>query len=167
MSLWFPAAFSCSIIRIRPSCALSMPRGPSCGTSAENRAPIVCCCNPTQWHRAQIKGCGAAPSLCRHKYKQWATTKARGQLGLQFNVVYATVARATQGNLQNWPQCTSERALTPGTATSGTENFLHHKNRVETSNKKLLEFILFINIFIYSNMLILFYWLINWLISFS
>lgn len=37
-----------------------MPRGPSCGTSAENRALIVCRCNPTQWHRAQIKGCRAA-----------------------------------------------------------------------------------------------------------
>lgn len=68
------------MITKRLSCALSMPRGPSCGTSAENRALIVCRCNPTQWQGAQIKGCGAAQS-------QWATTKTlQGQLGLQFTV---------------------------------------------------------------------------------
>lgn len=52
----------------------------------ENRARIVWCYNPTLWHRAQIKSCGAALSLCRHKYKQ-------GQLGLQVNIDYTTVAR--------------------------------------------------------------------------
>lgn len=54
---------------------VSMPRSPSCGTSAENRALVVCCCNPTQWQGAQIKGCGAARPLCGHKHKQCATTK--------------------------------------------------------------------------------------------
>lgn len=79
------------IIGIRLRCGLSMPRGPSCGTSAENRAPIVCGCNPTQWLRLKA----AVPrGLCGQKYKQWATTKAKGKLGPWFNEVYTAVARS-------------------------------------------------------------------------
>jgi len=77
------------IIGIRLGSALSMPIGPSCGTSAENRGPIVCCWNPTQWLRLKAV---VLRGLCGPKYKQWATTKARGQLGPQFNVVYTKVA---------------------------------------------------------------------------
>lgn len=57
-------------------CGLRIPRGPSCGTSAENRALIVCCCNPTQWHRAQIKGCWAECALCTHTHKAYALQRA-------------------------------------------------------------------------------------------
>lgn len=66
-----------------------MPRSPSCGTSAENRALVVCCCNPTQWRGAQIKGCGAARPLCGHIRKQWATTKTTtaGTAGPQFTAL--------------------------------------------------------------------------------
>ena len=47
MQLLFPRVRECSL--------LSMLRGPSCGTSVENRDSIVCCCNVTQGQKAQIK----------------------------------------------------------------------------------------------------------------
>lgn len=58
-------------------CGLRIPRGPSCGTPVENRALIVRCCNPTQWHRAQIKGCWAECALCMLAHKQYALQRTR------------------------------------------------------------------------------------------
>lgn len=65
---------------------------------SENRALIVCCCNSTQWLRAQIKGWGAARSLCGHKYKQCSSTKMRGRPGLRFYAVFTLHCKDLQNN---------------------------------------------------------------------
>lgn len=101
---------SAVVLRIATTlrCGLRIPRGPSCGTSAENRVFIVRCCNPTQWHRAQIKGCWAECALCVHTHKQCAlqrTYRARQASGsLQFRLSWKV-------KITGSTQCTSTPVL--------------------------------------------------------